>query len=284
MRKTLIFSWLILLCGQIVWAQKTDSALNEVVATEKAFAAAAADKGTRTAFLEFAASDGIVFSTKPENAREYWTKHPEYPGLLAWSPAWADVSADGNLGYTTGSWEFRPKGKTDAPVAWGDYFTIWKKQPDGKWKFELDLGISHPSSEISTTWKPSATAKKNNPAQSAAAWETVELKFSEILRTERASGVYQKLSSDNIHLLRDGYLPILGKKTALEQIPKENLTLKTRALGGGGGTDFVYSYGEYWQVQDGKNERGYFARVWKREPKGWRIALDVAHALPPDTK
>ena len=115
-------------------------------------------------------------------------------------------------------------------------------------------------------------------------WQDLELEFSETLRNKRAAGVYQKLAGENIRLLREGSLPITGKRNALEQIPKENLTLKTRALGGAGSENFVYSYGEYWQVRNGKNERGYFARVWKREPKGWRIALDVAHSLPPDTK
>ena len=286
MRKTLIYLWLILVCSQIGWAQKTDSAVNEVVAAEKAFAAMAASQNTRAAFLEFAARDGLVFSTKPENAQEYWTKHAEFPGLLAWSPAWADVSADGGLGYTTGAWEFRPKGKTDAPVAWGEYFTIWKKQPNGKWKFELDLGIEHSSAPLATDWQFPARSKSKNDGQSQTTWQDIELKFSETLRKERAAGVYRKLASENIRLLRDGKLPLTGKKSALAQIPEKDLTLRTRALGGTATADFIYSYGEYRQVHNGHNENGYFARVWKREPKGWRIALDLAHPVvpPPEAK
>ena len=285
MRKTLILSLLILLCSQLVWAQKTNSALNEVVAAEKAFAEMAAAQNTRQAFLEFAAPNAVVFGAKPENAREVWEKRTANSSLLAWSPAWVDVSADENLGYTTGGWEFRPKGKADAPVAWGEYFTIWKKQPDGKWKFELDLGIEHSAAPLVADWSaPRARATKKTIGQNELSWQEVELNFSETLRNERAAGVYQKLASENIHLLREGHLPVIGRKNALAQIPKENFTLKTRALGGAATADFVYSYGEYWQVQNGKNERGYFARVWKLEPKGWRIALDLAHALPSDAK
>lgn len=286
MRKTLILGLLIWVCQLLVWAQRNDAALNQVVAAEKAFAAMAATNGTKPAFLEFAANDGVVFNTKPENAQEYWTKHAETTGLLAWAPAWADVSADGSLGFTTGGWEFRPKGKSDAPVAWGEYFTIWKKQPGGKWTFELDIGVDHAFAPLIADWRSPAPlpAPKKNSEQSAMSWQDAELKFSETLRTERANGVYQKLAAENVRLLRGGKLPITGKKAALEQFPKESLTLKTKALGGAATTDFIYTYGEYDQAQNGKNEKGFFVRVWKREPKGWRITVDVAYALPAETR
>lgn len=283
MKRTLVFCLLIFVSYSGVWAQKNDSSLKDVVAAEKAFAAMAATGGTRAAFLEFAAPDGVVFGAKPENAREVWEKRQANQSLLAWAPAWADVSSDGSLGYTTGSWEFRPGGASDAPVAWGEYFTIWKKQSDGKWKFELDLGISHSSAALADDWKAPAPLKKNNFAQSAT-WQDVELKFSETLRNERAAGVYQKLSAENIHLLREGNLPIIGKKNALGQIPTENFTLKTRVLGGEAASDFIYTYGEYTWAKNGKNEKGFFARVWKREPRGWRITVDVAHPVPPENK
>jgi hypothetical protein len=119
MKRALTFGWLILVMSSMICGQKNDSALNDVVMAEKAFAAMSSAKGTRQAFLEFAAPDAIVFGAKPENARDVWEKRQANQSLLAWSPAWADVSADGSLGYTTGSWEFRPKGATDAAVAWG---------------------------------------------------------------------------------------------------------------------------------------------------------------------
>jgi ketosteroid isomerase-like protein len=284
MKKTLIFGLAVLVCSLVVWPQKNDSAVNEIATAEKAFAAMAAAKGTRAAFLEFAAPDAIVFDTKPENAREVWEKKLANQSLLAWAPTLADASADGSMGYTTGNWEFRPKGASDLPVAWGEYFTIWKKQLDGKWKFELDIGVSHDSAQFSTDWKSSAPVKKGANSQNAT-WQSVELDFSETLRTERANGVYQKLAADNIYLLRDGKLPIVGKKTALEQIiPKENFTLKTKVLGGGAASDFIYAYGQYASALNNKNETGFFVRVWKHEPQGWRIALDLAHPVLPESK
>ena len=49
---------------------KTRRALVEM---EHAFAKAAATKGTRDAFIEFLADDGIVFQPGPVNGKKFWT-------------------------------------------------------------------------------------------------------------------------------------------------------------------------------------------------------------------
>src|SRR5947199_5471658 len=113
-----------------------------LVEMEHAFAKAAATKGTRDAFLEFLADDGIIFQPGAVNGKKFWGERPSRKGLLSWEPIFSDVSRAGDLGYTTGPWEFRPNGPDDQPVAFGQYFTIWKKQRDGSWKAVLDRGVS----------------------------------------------------------------------------------------------------------------------------------------------
>src|ERR1044072_540347 len=105
-----------------------------LVQMEQAFAKAAATKGTRDAFIEFLADDGIIFQPGPVNGKKFWTERQPRKGLLSWEPVFADVSRAGDLGYTTGPWEFLPNGPEDQPAAFGQYFTIWKKQTDGAWK------------------------------------------------------------------------------------------------------------------------------------------------------
>src|SRR4030095_2545307 len=112
-----------------------------LVQMERDFARSAATKGTRDAFLEFIADDGILFQPGPVNGKKFWTERQPRKGLLSWEPIFADVSRAGDLGYTTGPWEFRPNGPDDQPVAFGQYFTIWKKQTDGSWKAALDRGV-----------------------------------------------------------------------------------------------------------------------------------------------
>src|SRR5437667_8138838 len=115
-----------------------------VVEAERAFARAAATKGTRDAFLEFLAGDGIIFQPGPVNGRQFWQARASRKGLLSWEPIFADVSLVGDMGYTTGPYEFRPDGAADKPIAFGQYFTVWKKQSDGLWRVALDRGTSNP--------------------------------------------------------------------------------------------------------------------------------------------
>src|SRR5438552_15104088 len=140
---TLIISMLAMI--SIVSAQKQSERMQNrraLVEMEHAFAKAAATKGTRDAFLEFLADDGVIFQPGPVNGKKLWGERPSRKGLLSWEPIFADVSRAGDLGYTTGPWEFRPNGPDDQPIAFGQYFTIWKKQRDGSWKAVLDRGVS----------------------------------------------------------------------------------------------------------------------------------------------
>src|SRR5437764_14297369 len=114
-----------------------------LVEMEHAFARAAAEKGTRDAFLEFLADDGIIFQPGPVNGKQFWQARTPRKGLLSWELIFADVSLAGDMGYTTGPYEFRPNGAGDKPTAFGQYFTIWKKQTDGSWKVALDRGTSN---------------------------------------------------------------------------------------------------------------------------------------------
>src|SRR5438105_5186774 len=147
-RKSILITTLIISTSAIVGivsAQKQSERMQNrraLVEMEHAFAQAAATKGTRDAFLEFLADDGIIFQPGPVNGKKFWSERPSRKGLLSWEPIFADVSRAGDLGYTTGPWEFRPNGPDDQPIAFGQYFTIWKKQRDGSWKAVLDRGVT----------------------------------------------------------------------------------------------------------------------------------------------
>jgi ketosteroid isomerase-like protein len=60
---------------------------------------------------------------------------------LTWTPVDAGISSSADLGWTSGTYEFRSVGKDGKPtVSHGKYTSIWKKQPDGNWKIVLDMG------------------------------------------------------------------------------------------------------------------------------------------------
>lgn len=64
---------------------------------------------------------------------------------LTWTPDGARMSAVGDMGFTWGHYEGRSKDRDGTPIiTTGRYMTIWKKQPDGSWKVELDASNEAP--------------------------------------------------------------------------------------------------------------------------------------------
>ncbi|HZH33583.1 MAG TPA: hypothetical protein VEX64_02025 [Pyrinomonadaceae bacterium] len=287
MKKQLLLLLLMFICCSAAQSQNS-SAVESVVGAEKAFARTAEEKGTKAAFLQFAADNGLVFNPIPLNAREAWSKRSDNSPLLVWQPAWADASASGDFGYTTGPWSMHPKSKADTATSFGEYVTIWKKQPGGDWKFVLEIGIQHAKPEgdgtVALQTAP-ANKYKNSKSEDANVWRELENEFSTSILKNGLTKTYEKHGSEQIRLLRQNYFPFVGKKNALKFFQIERMNLKTNILAGEAASDLAYAYGEYDLIeQNGKINEGYYLRIWKREPKGWRIALDIQHPFPPGSK
>jgi ketosteroid isomerase-like protein len=121
----------------------TENYKAELIAADKAFSAASAKDGPKAAFLA-----AVVYDTKllgdrlagPDAVRDMFRKLPP-TASLTWDPAFVDVSASGDLGYTWGRYMLIvPSSKAGAPpyTKVGTYATVWKRQPNGKWKVVLD--------------------------------------------------------------------------------------------------------------------------------------------------
>jgi ketosteroid isomerase-like protein len=118
------------------------SPFDQVIAAERAFAAASLKDGYHAAFAAAFMADGVVFDPVPVSAREKHADKPRASATLAWGPAWAAVSTAGDLGFTSGPWEYRASGEGAPPPSTGWFFTAWRKQSDGAWKVEADLGVT----------------------------------------------------------------------------------------------------------------------------------------------
>ena len=145
------------------FGQKTTqkSPLQAMVDAERAFAAMSEAQGIRPSFMAFIADDGILFRPKAVKGKQWMADHPLPPSdkrpLLSWYPSFAGMARSGDLGYTTGPWEYKSDTHEAKAVAWGHFLTIWKRQADGQWKFAIDLGSSNPQ-----------------PAPAEASWELPE--------------------------------------------------------------------------------------------------------------
>jgi ketosteroid isomerase-like protein len=118
----------------------------EISATEAAFSAMAQEKGILAAFEHFAAPDVAFVDTDPRQWRGLEAVRQRLGGTpadlkLSWSALFVDVSDDGTLGYDYGRYESRRPGPDGKEVVRGGFFlTIWKRQPDGSWRYVMDNG------------------------------------------------------------------------------------------------------------------------------------------------
>jgi hypothetical protein len=135
----------VLAAATLVRADEAGSALDSLVQAEKAFSALSVSDGMKTAFLDNLADDGIIFRPGPINGRASWGERRSPPGTLIWEPSYVEVSALGDLGVSTGPWEYRPP--TNGEVAYGHFVSIWVRDEKTPWKVAVDLGIAHPRAE-----------------------------------------------------------------------------------------------------------------------------------------
>lgn len=75
---------------------------------------------------------------------------------LTWMPERAEVSSGGDLGYTLGTYRSTGRGPDGAEmVSSGMYVSIWRRQEDGSWKVEMDLGnVIIPPEPVSSEQEP----------------------------------------------------------------------------------------------------------------------------------
>lgn len=83
--------------------------------------------------------------------REMVTNSMAIPGFhVTWTPETAVVSQAGDLAYTFGTNEFTvPDSTGTLTTSTGRYLTVWRKEPDGRWRCVLDYSSPGPAGEPS---------------------------------------------------------------------------------------------------------------------------------------
>ena len=256
------------------------SDLQKLVDTEHAFARLAADKDTRTAFLANMTDDAVVFTPEQAAAKPIWEARKPNGSLLSWAPNFADVSNTGILGYTTGNWEWRSKRKNDTPSAFGDFITLWLRQPDGKYKWVVDIGVEHPKPEkYSTEWTTAASQKAEKNSTKTPTANPAE-EFYHLAEAKGVAKAYEKFANDDIRSYREGKLPILGKSEVLKLLKSDKAAFsfakRSTAFASG---DISYNLTTYTRTLSRKIEKGSFLQIWKFYNGKWHIVLDIFKPL-----
>jgi ketosteroid isomerase-like protein len=271
--------------------------LKSLVEAERAFSKTSETRGIREAFLTYLADEAVVFRPHPVQARKWYQERESIPGLLTWEPVFADVSRAGDLGYTTGPYEFREKNAAAAPVRYGHFVSAWKKQPDGSWRVVVDLGTPHPRPETKPTGLSFPSHDQSASAKSApsidvqagrAALLDVDRAFSRASASKGAVAAYPSYSSDAIRFYRINRFPTTGKEAVRAFLSgKPGLfTWQPAASDVSRSGDLGYTYGssefKKSKSSDEPAERDSYLRIWKKQADGrWKVVLDVASPIPP---
>ncbi len=124
--------------------------VEEMMAADSAFAKMAAEEGVPAAFAAYAAPDVRMFPDggEPYSGRdaliERFAAWPD-GAVLRWTPAEGMAAAGGDFGFTWGRFVFTAAGDAGPVEEHGKYVSIWRKEPDGVWKFVADIGNASPA-------------------------------------------------------------------------------------------------------------------------------------------
>ena len=143
MKSSVILSTALVL-SLIIVSCKTDNGRDreDIVSTEREFAIMAGEAGVAEAFYHFAADSAVILRGGKlirgrEAIRDYYNQNLKPGTKLLWAPDYADVSGD--LGYTYGRYTHQVPDSTGNIIeSHGMFHTVWKRQPDGAWRFVWD--------------------------------------------------------------------------------------------------------------------------------------------------
>jgi hypothetical protein len=259
-----------------------------VLRAELAFARLAGQKGIRTAFLAWLANDAKVFTPRMTSAREQYGPEPGDPGHLEWYPEAMGISGSGELAWSHGPWTYAPK-KGEAVLVNGHFLSVWRKQPDGRWKVVADIGVPHAAPERPivpfAVWDAAAVTRKA-PSKAPEATPVLLQKEAELSAAWAEQGglaLLPALAKEG-RVLRPGRSPLRNAVdlqsvlAADEPGARWDPALVQVASSG----DLGWTCGE-----TGPGERGVaasFLRIWTLEAGAWKVLFDVRLPHPVQPK
>jgi ketosteroid isomerase-like protein len=285
----------VLLAADPALAQTPDAA--PIVAAERAFAADAPILGLTASFNKWSVPDAVMIGGgEVQTVRDVFPPEVPRPAdemRLEWWPNFAGVSRSGDLGFTTGG--VAVNGRRT-----GHYFTVWKQQPDGSWRWVYDGGsgasaadVPGPDSEpVILPPGPEllrvVTSLDRPPPPMAPDWAMTRVREEEAALA-RAAATDQKAAhlavmADNGRLYVAPRPPAIGRDAFADALGGWPATFRFGPTEGGGQSqygDLVWTYGPAAWTRDGQESTGHYVRLWQRQESGFRIVLAQLIPAPP---
>jgi hypothetical protein len=228
-----------------------------VIAAERAFATRAGEVGWVPAFREFVAPDGQLaqptgYASAPA---ELAATEDDGNRNLFWWPGFAAISRSGDFGFTTGVVSF-----DEARTPRGHYFTVWRRQPDGSWKWIYDGGVG-PIAEPGSLNAPGADVPMAATAASGEA--SAEAAVAAVTALEQAGG--GRLAADaRVFRTRQALaIGVAGDTPA-------GVAYQVSRIEASSGGDLVMVLGEASWTASGQAVSSLYARMWQRRAS-WQV-------------
>jgi ketosteroid isomerase-like protein len=274
-------------CGGSILAVSAadETALRSLVEAEKSFAATSAERGIRESFLKFFAENSIIFAPEPKNGKKFYSYYEDKGRRLTWRPIFATIASSGELGVTTGPWQLAKSKAEPAPIAFGNFLSVWRKQLDGSWKVIVDVGVDH-ERPGDLPAEPQLLLPTDRPARTDVdlarrALQEADRKLVDRLK-ETGSNATLDVASDQIHVLRQNVLPVVGREAATSLLRTERRSITRSFIDGSLSHegDLAYRYGSYSSSDKNGSERGYYLTIWRTEAGEWKILIDLQKKTP----
>lgn len=265
---TLLFSFITL----AVAAQQKTLELSEA---EKSFAKHAVDHNTKEAFLKFMDSGAVVFDKgEIQKAKQVWEAKQPTSGKLIWYPTFAVISTSGDLGITTGPWEYKATADVkDTALSSGAFMTVWTKK-NNEWKWLVDLGITH---NLKNPRSSGVSSVELNHVERTTydAGRYMLMAEQNFINAYKTNGkeAYNDVADNDIHLLNPNQLPVHGIYSLDAALVNMSGKIEFTAAGSGvskdGDLGYVYGYA----TENGK--KGNYLRVWRRISRKWMLIMQT---------
>lgn len=293
--RTFVFAAALLAASPAV-SQSPDAAA--VVAAERAFAADAPSMGVAGSFNKWSTPDAILIGggqvlrvgeAYPDGPR------PADEPLLEWWPNFAGVSRSGDMGFTTGGVQVGGR-RT------GHYFTVWKHQADGSWKWVYDGGsgasaadVPGPETEpvilpvgpelLEVAYADGSTDPRPRSERAMNAVREQEAALAAVAAMDQKAA-HLGVMADNGRLYVAPRPPAIGRAAFEEALSGWPATFQFGPTEGGGASaygDLAWTYGPAAWTRDGQARTGHYVRMWQRQEGGWKIVLAqlIPAPLPP---
>jgi ketosteroid isomerase-like protein len=250
-----------------------------VAAMEREFAAYAAEHGWVEAFRRYSAPDGQMAGPGGiATVAASLDGAPAGDRSLAWWPRYAGIAQSGDLGFTTGTFSIDA-----ARTPRGQYFTVWKRQPDGYWRWIFDGG---PGSVLDPAADgPSGAAIPALPVAIQGAGSAAEA-VRQVQALEAgiatAADLAKHLAAD-ARVYRRQRARAEGGAASVEntRYPDPGIRYRLVRAEASAAGDLAFTLGDArWQAGD-VARAGAFARLWQYRDDRWVIVYDQLVEQPP---